>query len=47
VLKEIDLEKVKMSKEEIYFTNRYGVYNYRGLDRETRKQENIKKYGHI
>jgi hypothetical protein len=46
-LKEIDLEKVKMSKEEIYFTNRYGVYNYRGLDRETRKQENIKKYGHI
>lgn len=45
ILMDLDLDKLKMSKEDIYFTNRYMVYKCRGLDRETRQQENINKYG--
>jgi len=45
ILNDIDIEKVKMTKEDIYFTNRYMIYKCRGLSREDRQKENIKKYG--
>jgi hypothetical protein len=45
ILKDLNIEEMRMSKEDIYFSNRYVVYKCRGLDWETRKQENIKNYG--
>ncbi len=45
ILKELDFEKIKLSKEDIFWTNEFGVYNYRGLSWDERKQENIKNYG--
>jgi hypothetical protein len=41
VLKALDLEKVKLSREDICFTNTYTVYKIGGRDWEERKQENI------
>lgn len=40
ILTEINIDEVKMTKADIYWSNEYGVYNFRGLNSEQRKQEN-------
>ena len=44
IFRDIDLEEMKLSKEDIYWTNEFGLYNYRGLSVEERKNENAKNY---
>lgn len=41
ILKEVNLEEIKLSKEDICFTNTYTVYKIGGRSWEERKQENI------
>jgi len=45
ILKDINIDEVKLSKEDIYWTNIVSTYKYRGLTKEQRKAENIKNYG--
>lgn len=47
IVKDIDLSHIKMSKEDIYWTNIVDNYNYRGLDFETRWAEYIKEKNNI
>lgn len=44
VLKELNLDEVKMSKEDIYATNMHCVYKCRGLTQDERRLENKLKY---
>jgi hypothetical protein len=47
ILDEINIDKVKMNFEDIYHTNKYDSYQYRGLSVYARRNENIVKYGVI
>jgi len=44
ILEDINLEEIRMSKEDIYWTNAYGIYSYRGKSFSERKKENEQKY---
>lgn len=46
-LKEINLDEIKFNEEDLYWTNQFGVYNFRGLTWDQRKLENKQKYGSI
>jgi hypothetical protein len=47
IIKEININEIKLSKEDIYHTNQYDSYNYRGLLIQQRRNENIQNYGGI
>ena len=43
-LERLDVDKVKLSEEDIFWTNRYVDYDFRGLTKEERQKENLDKY---
>ena len=45
ILTEINPLEVMFSKEDIYWTNQYVDYSFRGLTTKERSEDNIKKYG--
>ncbi len=45
IFKEINIDEIKLSKEDIYWTNQLDIYNYRGMTMQQRRNENIIKYG--
>jgi hypothetical protein len=45
IFNNININEMKLSKEDIYWTNLLEVYNYRGLSIEQRRNENLIKYG--
>lgn len=47
ILRDINLNEIRFTDEDIYWTNQFGVYNYRGLSWDARKEENKIKYGGI
>jgi len=47
ILKEINLDEIRFSKEDIYWINQFGTYRYQGLSLEERHNNNIKIYGGI
>ena len=47
ILQDLDIDKVKMTKEDLYWTRQIGSYNYEGLSKAEREQLNIQNYGAI
>ena len=44
IIKDLDINKVKMSKEDIYWTNQFPTYKYQGLSLEERLKQNEVNY---
>jgi len=47
ILRDINIDEIKFSKEDIYWTNKNPSYLFRGIAFEDRLKENIKNYGVI
>jgi hypothetical protein len=45
IVKDLKISEVKLSKEDIYWTNQICTYNYRGMTTQQRRSENVIKYG--
>jgi len=45
ILKDLNLKELRMGKEDIFWTNTFSVYKYRGLPLEERLKQNLAIYG--